>query len=199
MAPSSFPSMTKSSTESSLTYRPLVPLISSCMFRRYWSRSICARKPWGWRYKMVSSIFCVDKYVHVDTCLINPPPLQKSTVKQHFLHDFYLCELCEAISGRINLYLITLVSHNNYTSLTTHTSSHNATCTFKCTFLLDQCSSTLQIVELVTALLRHFQATASTHSYSVDLSTNWSPDNAYRGCYVFLTYTTKSLPNLHQL
>ena len=79
MAPSSFPSMTKSSTESSLMYRPLVPLTSSCMFRRYWSRSICARKPWGWRYKMVSSIFCVDEYVHVDTCLINPPPLQKST------------------------------------------------------------------------------------------------------------------------
>ena len=30
------------------------------------------------------------------------------------MREFYLCELCEAISGRINLYRITLFSHNSY-------------------------------------------------------------------------------------
>lgn len=41
------------------------------------------------------------------------------------------------------------------------TSSHDATCTFKHTFGLDQRSSTPQIVKLVMALLHYLQATVS--------------------------------------
>lgn len=44
---------------------------------------------------MVTSIFCVDKYVHVDTCLINPPPLQKST-----FHHVTMSQLLETVLKR---------------------------------------------------------------------------------------------------
>ena len=82
------------------------------------------------------------------------------------MREFYVYELCEAISGRINLYRTILVLHNNYASSTTPTSSHVYICKrYRClkfeTSHYNQRSSTPQIVVLVMALLRFFQSTAS--------------------------------------
>ena len=40
------------------------------------------------------------------------------------MHKFYLCELCEVISGGINLYCTKLVSHNNYAQRHMYTLLH---------------------------------------------------------------------------
>ena len=68
------------------------------------------------------------------------------------MREFYLCELCEAISGRINLYRTTLFSHMIVTQ--------DVTCIVSLSRAkLLRCLTPLQ--SAVMALLRYFQVTAS--------------------------------------
>lgn len=79
-----------------------------------------------------------------------------TTIKRHFSEQVLFGWIM-----RGHIWSHKFVSHYislAYTS-TTPTSSHDAT--FKCTFALNQHSSTPQIVELVTDLFRYFQAAAS--------------------------------------
>ena len=70
------------------------------------------------------------------------------------MREFYLCESCEAISGRINLYYTILVSHNNYTRRHVYIVSRMHDRLLHC--IMPQ---TLQATAM--ALLRYFQATVS--------------------------------------
>ena len=66
-----------------------------------------------------------------------------TTIKRHCYAQIYLCELCVALSGQINLYHTILVSHNHY--------AYNTPRLLCC----------LMLQAAVMALLRYFQATAS--------------------------------------
>ena len=86
-----------------------------------------------------------------------------TTVKRNFSARVLVMRIGpgEAISGRINLYRIIFVSRNNYTSSTGPLLATTPRVRSSIPSHFDQRSSIPQIVELVTALLHYFQATAS--------------------------------------
>ena len=86
-----------------------------------------------------------------------------TTVKRNFSARVLVMRIGpgEAISGRINLYRIIFVSRNNYTSSTGPLLATTPRVRSSVPSHFDQRSSIPQIVELVTALLHYFQATAS--------------------------------------
>ena len=107
------------------------------------------------------------------------------------MHEFYLCELCETISGHINLYRTISVPHNNHTSSTTPTSSHMYVQDVHSKLEMshfNQGSSTPQIVVLVMGSLHSFQSMASLQTAketrledTVTQSTNTMRYNKHNG------------------